>query len=92
MKKIFKEMIPIIAIYPFLTIVGFVSSLVTKGAVKPLFWFNPPSIVYEEMVEQTFPVIADNVALNLIFALFFWGLISSAILYTCKLLNKHVKT
>jgi uncharacterized membrane protein len=91
MKKIINQAIPILAIYPFLIIIGFFSSLLSNGALKPLFWFNPPSIVFEEMFEKKFPIISNSIELNLLFVLLFWGLISAAIVFTYKITNKYIK-
>ncbi len=54
MRKLFGNALLIISIYPILTVIGFISSLLSKGAVNTLFWFIPPSIIFEQIFEKNY--------------------------------------
>ena len=53
---------------------GLILNLVSGGEINILYWMIIPSIVFEEFFKTSYPLIADNRIINLIFVFLFWYL------------------
>jgi hypothetical protein len=59
----------------FLLLSGFLLNLFSQGQISILYWMVIPSIIFEELIESSYPIIADNKLINLIFIFIFWYIV-----------------
>ena len=59
----------------FLLLSGFLLNLFSKGQISILYWMIIPSIIFEELIESSYPIIADSKLINLIFIFIFWYIV-----------------
>ena len=59
-------------VFPILTVIGVIVAAFCSSDVNPLFSLILPSIVFEELLEDSFAVISDSYVLNFLFAILFW--------------------
>ena len=63
-----------ITIFAFIILLlsGLILNFVSQGQINVLYWMIIPSIIFEELIENSYPIIADNEVINLIFIFIFW--------------------
>ena len=61
-----------VIIFPVLAISGIALNLISLGKIKFLFWMILPSIIFEELFENSFVLFSDSQFTNLVFIIIFW--------------------
>ncbi|SRR6056297_451236 len=80
-KKIFSGKFKVVLIaFLIILLSGFILNLISQGNIKVLYWMVIPSIIFEELIESSFPIIADNEIITLTFIFIFWYLVVYIIL------------
>jgi len=54
---------------------GLFLNLFSQGQISILYWMIIPSIIFEEIIESSYPIIADSKFINLLFIFIFWYIV-----------------
>jgi hypothetical protein len=83
-KKIPYWLLSGLMIFPILFVLGGILYLVSFGKINFLFWMIIPSIIFEEILEENFYNLSNNLLLNILFIFLFWFAVATAVGFVLK--------